>query len=319
MNYWWVNQKQTFAVEFPGGFLWSPQRKSNGDRNPFYETMRQVEPGDTILSYVGARFAAIGFALTGAYDCPRPKDFNDKESNWSNHGWRVDVEYHPIDSIVRPKDFFAELKPLLPTKYSPLSNVGGGLQSVYLASLPIQAAKLILSKIWNTNEDIPKPPPIYNGAKDPLADLAEERIRGDQKISKTERTALIAARMGQGLFRERILKIEPRCRVTGVTNSTFLIASHIWPWRYASNQDRLDPNNGLSLAPHIDILFDKGYITFSDDGTVIVSSQADPDVLEKFGVKQGISVGPFNNQQKAFLRMHREGLPTEGLDSIFRR
>jgi len=51
MRYWWVNQNQTYSHEVSGGYLWSPKRKSNGARNPFYESMREVSPGDFIFSF----------------------------------------------------------------------------------------------------------------------------------------------------------------------------------------------------------------------------------------------------------------------------
>jgi hypothetical protein len=50
MRYWWVNQNQTFRHEIEGGYLWSPKRNANGARNPFYESMREVAPGDLIFS-----------------------------------------------------------------------------------------------------------------------------------------------------------------------------------------------------------------------------------------------------------------------------
>jgi len=50
MRYWWVNQNQTFRQEIAGGYLWSPKRNANGARNPFYESMREVSPGDLIFS-----------------------------------------------------------------------------------------------------------------------------------------------------------------------------------------------------------------------------------------------------------------------------
>ena len=52
MRYWWVNQNQTFRQETAGGYLWSPKRNANGARNPFYETMREVSPGDVVFSFV---------------------------------------------------------------------------------------------------------------------------------------------------------------------------------------------------------------------------------------------------------------------------
>jgi hypothetical protein len=55
MRYWWVNQNQTFRHELAGGYLWSPKRNANGARNPFYESMREVVPGDIDLSTVDTR------------------------------------------------------------------------------------------------------------------------------------------------------------------------------------------------------------------------------------------------------------------------
>ena len=51
VRYWWVNQNQTFRQEIDGGYLWSPKRNRNGHRNPFYEFMREVAPGDIVVIY----------------------------------------------------------------------------------------------------------------------------------------------------------------------------------------------------------------------------------------------------------------------------
>jgi putative restriction endonuclease len=60
MRYWWVNQNQTYRHEVQGGYLWSPKRNANGARNPFYESMREVAPGDLIFSFMDTRILAIG-------------------------------------------------------------------------------------------------------------------------------------------------------------------------------------------------------------------------------------------------------------------
>lgn len=49
MRYWWVNQNQTFRHEIAGRYLWSPKRNKGNRLNPFYETMREVAPGDVIF------------------------------------------------------------------------------------------------------------------------------------------------------------------------------------------------------------------------------------------------------------------------------
>ena len=62
MRYWWVNQNQTYHHEVQGGYLWSPKRNANGARNPFYESMREVAPGDLIFSFMDTRILAVGIA-----------------------------------------------------------------------------------------------------------------------------------------------------------------------------------------------------------------------------------------------------------------
>ena len=135
MRFWWVNQNQTFEQELSGGYLWSPKRKANGARNPFYEFMREVAPGDLVLSFQGTFIRAIGVAQSFAYECPKPPEFGSTGPNWDLIGWSVDVQYHRLNHQIRPADHMANLLPHLPEKYSPLMRDGRGLQSVYLTSI----------------------------------------------------------------------------------------------------------------------------------------------------------------------------------------
>jgi putative restriction endonuclease len=75
MRYWWVNQNQTFRQEVDGGYLWSPKRNANGTRNPFYEFMREVSPGDLILSFMDTRIQAIGIGQSYCWENPKPLEF----------------------------------------------------------------------------------------------------------------------------------------------------------------------------------------------------------------------------------------------------
>ena len=74
MRYWWVNQNQTFRHELAGGYLWSPKRNANGPRDPFYESMRELSPGDIIFSFVDARMAAIGIAASYCWESAKPAE-----------------------------------------------------------------------------------------------------------------------------------------------------------------------------------------------------------------------------------------------------
>jgi len=135
VRYWWVNQNQTFRHELAGGYLWSPKRSANGARNPFYESMREVSPGDAIFSFVDTRIAAIGIAQSYCWESPKPVEFGEAGQNWENVGWKVKVAFTTLLNKVRPKDHMEILRTLLPSRYSPLQPNGNGIQSIYLTEV----------------------------------------------------------------------------------------------------------------------------------------------------------------------------------------
>src|SRR5687767_3592176 len=96
MRYWWVNQNQTYRQEVGGGYLWSPKRKADRTRNPFYEFMREVAPGDLVFSFADRWIRAFGVARSHAYEAPKPLEFGRAGRNWDVIGWRVDVTFHEV-------------------------------------------------------------------------------------------------------------------------------------------------------------------------------------------------------------------------------
>jgi predicted restriction endonuclease len=138
----------------------------------------------------------------------------------------------------------------------------------------------------------------------------ESNIQSDRQIAETEREALIVARRGQGLFKQRVMQVEGRCRITGVTNPIHLRASHCKPWRDSTNEERLNGENGLLLTPTMDHLFDRGFISFENSGVVIVSPVAHTPSLNRMGLATDriMNVGIFTEGQKHFLDYHRESV-----------
>ena len=84
-----------------------------------------------------------------------------------------------------------------------------------------------------------------------------------------------------------------------------LKASHIKPWRDATDAERLDGANGLLLSPHIDHLFDEGYITFSGSQELVVVPEVRDKLLDAWGIDAGVRVGEFSREQSAYLDYHR--------------
>lgn len=315
MRYWWVNQNQTYRQEVSGNYLWSPKRKSNGDVNPFYEFMREVAPGDLVFSFAGTRIRACGIARSYAHEAPKPPEFGQAGPNWEAIGWRVDVEFHEISTVFRPAEWMEMLRPLLPTKYAPLNPDGRGKQSVYLTELPRELALLLADLIGGDVAALVRTEVIADAettVPHPGTFLWEEhereKILRNERIPETEKHALVLARRGQGVFRERVQRFETHCRITGVSRAEHLRASHAKPWRDCSNEDRLNGENGLLLTPSIDHLFDRGFISFRNDGRLLLSPVAHLPSLAKMGVpvEREVDVGGFRAGQLKFLEYHRD-------------
>jgi putative restriction endonuclease len=302
MRYWWVNQNQTYRAEVRGSFMWSPKQNANGARNQFYENMREVQPGDVVFSYCDTRVKAIGVVTEAAQTGPKP-DFGAAGQNWAREGWFVPIDYCILSAQIRPKDHISILRPFLPSKYSPLQDSGDGLQSVYLAELLPALADALIALIGQAYWDAFATISVFQAATDSV-DQAES-VADNMIVGPTFRDQLVRARRGQGVFRSNVLLREEFCRVTRVNEPRHLKASHIKPWRDATDAERLDGANGLLLAPHIDHLFDDGYITFSNNQELVIVPEVRDKLLDAWGIDAGVRVGEFSREQTAYLEYHR--------------
>lgn len=309
-RYWWVNHKQTHEDEISEGYIWSPKENRNGAKNQTYLNLTLVKPGDIVISYASGLVKAIGVAQGEYQEAQIPEKHWEAVENWRPEGWMVPIAWESLSSSLRPKDFMDVIAPRLPTKNSPLQQNGNGNQSCYLASISIELGELILELAGHKVTSKVRPDLVD-------ASLVEElKTISDAEIPETEKELLAKARVGQGVFKTRVIQIEGRCRVTGVDNPTLLIASHIKPWSESDNRERLDGNNGLLLAPHVDKLFDRGWISFTDNGDLLVTYGAD-EVLQAWGIDPESNVGAFSEKQAKYLEYHREhvfiGHPTDYL------
>ena len=317
MRYWWVNQNQTYRHEVPGGYLWSPKRKANGAANPFYEFMREVAPGDVVFSFADTRIPAIGIVRSYGYEAPKPLEFGNVGANWDLIGWRVDVAFQELLHKVRPADYMDRLTPYLPSRYSPLMASGRGMQSVYLTRIPADLATELADLIGTEARVIlqghriisPDTPSLDAGSIQ-WEEFLMEQIRDDPSLTQTTRKAIVEARRGQGLFKKRVMAVEHKCRLTGVDRVEHLRASHCKPWRDADNLERLDGENGLLLTPDADHLFDRGFLSFDDNGDVLVSPVVHVPSLVKMGLdpSEHENVGGFTLEQKKYLAFHRDNV-----------
>jgi putative restriction endonuclease len=124
-------------------------------------------------------------------------------------------------------------------------------------------------------------------------------------LDKTEQEQIVVSRLGQGNFRRNVIRLWGSCSVTGLQNISLLRASHIKPWKDSNNKERLNPFNGLLLIPDYDFLFDKGYITFKSNGSVLISQRLGPFARKVFDVDDDLQLRNVFPESKEYLDFHR--------------
>jgi hypothetical protein len=256
----------------------------------------------------------------------------------------VDIIFAPASTQVEPAREATKTIPIVFAQHADpvgtghvasLSHPGGNITGVSMVLTELAAKGLEILKqavpnasrfgiLWNPTQEVAplalsatKVIPISTDDLDAWERRIEQGVAGDQSIPETDRMAIIRARKGQGLFKERVRKIESRCRITGVENPVHLVASHCKPWRDATNEERLDGENGLLLTPSIDHLFDRGFIGFEDNGRLIISPVAHQPALQRMGIDttKAINVGAFTSGQKQFLDFHRKDVLLKSIRS----
>ncbi len=292
--------------------MWSPKVTADGRRNVTYDNLARCQSGDVVFSYANGKISQIGLVEQAAVTAPKPPEFGTTGDYWGAEGWLVRVNWQPLKSPLVPQSFFELLQPLLPERHSPISTTSGrGNQGVYLAGLSDQLGRLLLKLIEDHADRAVQVHLVVLGEDSSAASALLDDVNHLQAVpNTTEREALTKARLGQGLFRQRVAQLEPCCRVTGLARQEFLVASHIKPWRDCDNAERLSGANGLLLSPHIDKLFDRHWISFDSSGELVWQNAAAGEALRCWDIKGTVKLKPFNKLQDEYIQLHRELLRT---------
>jgi hypothetical protein len=148
------------------------------------------------------------------------------------------------------------------------------------------------------------------GVSLPDAPLREFELRVAELPRTTEAERLVVQRIGQDIFRSRLMDYwQGRCPLTDITEPDLLRASHIKPWaKCDTDAERLNVHNGLLLSALWDAAFDKGLVTFEDDGAPLFA----PFVGTEARVALCWTVPvPFADQHRTQLSWHRKNLICE--------
>lgn len=146
-------------------------------------------------------------------------------------------------------------------------------------------------------------------------DIEEEKDTEQEMIKRS-------GRKGQQKYRKEVLNYMPQCPFTLITDEILLKASHIKPYRACMNEknekEALDYLNGLSLTPTYDWLFDQGYITFMDDGSLICGTRLSRYTWEKLNInpnaKNKMRIYPEGREK--YLKYHREFVFQDNIEDL---
>ncbi|MCX8481470.1 MAG: HNH endonuclease signature motif containing protein, partial [Sediminibacterium sp.] len=137
----------------------------------------------------------------------------------------------------------------------------------------------------------------------------EQEQISESHIDPTKKEQLNRARFGQGEFRIKLLGECPICPITLISDDRLLIASHIKPWVASNEFEKIDPKNGFMFTPTFDRLFDRGFLSFTNDKKTILSPFLSKMTYSKLGISDNkiFSHLPINGREE-YLEYHRKNI-----------
>lgn len=286
MSIWWVNTGERFKAQIEAGALWCPNRTVSGnglEKAPqwHWSIIQDVKEGEFVLVGRDGRIEGIAVAKQAALvDQPKPVTFPVSD-NWHPIGWLLPIEFVKFDKPVLRNEMAAGLfRQRVHRSPFFINNIGvlEGNQ-VYFAEVPGADAVEFFERI-RLELDNQRPGQLEAAL---IGSIGSESP--SYTAAETTREAIIKARIGQGQFRQSLLDVwNGRCCATGLSETRLLRASHIVPWSQSSNEERLDPFNGLLLSPAYDAAFDAHLITLGPDGSWENIGRLNEDELKRAGL-----------------------------------
>ena len=305
VKHWWVNHRQTPRQETEGGYLWTAGTSKSATGTASFENLIAVQPGDVIFSFGDGVVGAVGVALGRAREAPDPAPIERTgKKRKAVFGRQLPVRFIELKQPLSTMAHANEIATVLPVKDPPLRATGIGLRGVYLSALP-DAMVLVLRRLLGGQVEDAEEKLRTSVGSELLDDRAEDVLRMRSDLNPVAKENLLRARRGQGLYRRNLEEIEGGCRLTHLLDRRHLVASHIKPWRESDDREKLDGYNGLLFSPHVAHLFDRGYITFTDIGLVLVSRHLNPRVLTVWHLSPAPRIEPFRPEQCVYLDYHR--------------
>ncbi|KNH20340.1 restriction endonuclease [Priestia megaterium] len=294
-------QGQTYEEEKNLGLIWSPQIDQGGTVPHSWKRMTKVKAGDRVFHFVKGDIVAVSDVKSDCRKANKPSLIEGYD-RWDDEGYLVPLKYYHLDKPVNIRENFDSILPLLPIKYSAFQNNGKGNQG-YLFPCNEELALKLIELISELN--------IYQIDKDGLefsAERVDSPIHNEliHLISETESEVKAKIRLGQRQFRQGLLHLwNSQCALCNIKLPDLLRASHSKPWKDSTNEERLDPYNGLLLCCNHDALYDKGYITFDGNGSLYISPLIGDEDYSNYNISSNMKIN-YYPQNRAYFKWHKK-------------
>ena len=292
--YWWVNLSQARRHELEAGYLWSA-----------VPAMRRARAGDIVFVHAGGQVAQLGLVTGAPFAARRSVTAGRTGVRRSSEGLRLPAHFEDLLQPLQPTKHLAALRKVLPPRLSPLRSTGDANPAVYFALVSEALATVLCELLGGQVEELQRAAPALENSER-ADEVAEQSLAARADLDAGTRKRLLSARRGLGVYREAVERHEQSCRLTGLLDRRHLRARHIKPWRDCNDREKLDGANGLLLSPHVDQLFERGLVSFSDSGDLLVARQLNPAVLQAWGITLPRNVGAFEPSQCSYLEWHRQ-------------
>ena len=140
-----------------------------------------------------------------------------------------------------------------------------------------------------------------------------------ESLKETNDTKKKNYRVKQAAYRSSLLDAMPFCPFTYVADDRLLVACHIKPYSECDEEEKYDSKNGIIMTPTYHTLFDLGFISFENDGTLLISPFISNITKKRLNLKDGMPIRLQTGSDK-YLEYHRENIfckmPTIELNDI---
>lgn len=138
----------------------------------------------------------------------------------------------------------------------------------------------------------------------PNFDEMYQQVQFIKKYGKKNLQNQVGVRSGQSKYKRNLVQVFNECPFTHIKDERLLVASHIQPYASCNGQQKYDVENGLLLSPLYDKLFDRGFITFDQQGILRKTIWLSSNEWQKIPLNYAIQDLHLTPQRIAYLRFH---------------